>query len=166
MNKKLFAGLMVVALVCSVGVANAFATTGTKEKTPGERHSFSTKRNLTDEQKAQMKSAREEYKEKLDAFVNSLTDEQKALYDAMRPGRAKFDRPARRDHTKFDRATNTDRSDGRQRRYKSDEAAVTVMKEKREAFIASLNDNQKAAYDEIMQKPMGRGSRGMKRWQQ
>ncbi|MDR1755202.1 MAG: hypothetical protein LBR74_09980 [Eubacterium sp.] len=77
---------------------------------------------LTDEQKAEMETARAEREEKLNAFTNALSDEQKALYQAMIP-----DQP----------------SEGGEKPDKS------AMRAKREAFMASLTDAQKTAYQEL-----------------
>ena len=87
-------------------------------------------RELTDEQKAQMGDFRKQREEKLEAFINSLSSEQRALYDAMTPAKP---------------------VEGKQP-VKPDDAAVKDMKQKHEAFIASLSESQKAAYDELFAK--------------
>ena len=142
MAKRLFAGLLAIALICSIGAVNVFAAGRAKDKTPGafgEKHGFFSKKSLTDEEKAQKEAAWAQHKEKCEAFINSLTAEQKALYDAMKP-----ERPEIGQHPK-----------------KFDEAAKAAMKEKHEAFIASLTDEQKATFEELM-KPKGRGFKGPK----
>ena len=88
---------------------------------------------MTDEQKAQMEAARAEREEKVNAFLASLSDEQKALYNDMMP---QFTKP----------------TEG-QSPAKPDESAMQAMKEKQEAFVASLTEAQKAAYDELFARP-------------
>ena len=155
MKKRLFAGLMAAVLICSIGVMNVFAADGAKERPPGGfggKHGLSFKKDFSDEEKAQMEATRAQHKEKMESFVNSLTSEQKALYDAMTP-----ERPAMVEGSvPPERPQKADRSADGQRHHKFDEAAMTAMKEKREAFIASLTDEQKTAYDELV-KPIGRG---------
>ena len=85
---------------------------------------------LSEEEMAQMEAALLQQQEKLTAFMQTLNEEQKALYEAMAP---KMIKP----------------SEG-QPPMMLDEAAITAIKEASEAFLASLTEEQKALYEEIM----------------
>jgi hypothetical protein len=91
------------------------------------------RKELSDDEKAQIEAERKLHEEKREAFINSLTEAQKALYEAMAPQIAK---PA----------------EG-QPPAPPDKQEVQSMKEKQEAFIASLTEEQKTAYDELFPRP-------------
>jgi hypothetical protein len=80
-----------------------------------------------EEQLAQMEEAIAEREASLTAFVEGLTAEQKALYDAMMPVM-----PA--DGEEF---------------VKPDETAMQEMRANREAFLASLSDEQKETFESL-----------------
>ena len=94
------------------------------------------RRELSEEERTQMEAARLQCEEKLATFLQTLSSEQKALYEAMTP---QIDKPA-----------------AGQPPARLDENAFAAMKEAREAFIASLSEMQKALYDEIMSGPFYR----------
>lgn len=125
--KKLIASISVLAMLCTLTFGSALALT-TTDTTAGARRGFGagTQKELTEEQKVAMEAKRAQQQEKLDAFVATLTSEQKALYEAMKPA-----------------ATEG------QAKEKPDEAAMAAIKAKEEAFVASLTDAQKAQYEEL-----------------
>jgi len=159
MRKDLLAVIGAVVLICFIATASVLAatSTGTGANTAGQPSATGQQLDangmpggsdgickgmmgkdgqaLTDEQKAQMEAARAQREEKVNAFVATLNDDQKALYDAMAPVK-----PA----------------DG-QKQAKPDDAALAAMKEKQDAFVASLTDDQKTTYNELFAKRGGRG---------
>lgn len=90
-------------------------------------------RELTDEEKAQIETAQAQREEKLSSFIQSLTDEQKTLFESINPQMGK---------SSEDKMT-----------FKQGDTAVTAMKENMETFIASLSETQKTLYDKLMNKP-------------
>ena len=109
------------------------------EGMPGAPGGF-LREEFTDSDKAEMEAARAEREGKIQAFINSLNSEQKALYEGMTPVKpAEGQQPAR-----------------------PDETTLAAMREKQETFIASLSDSQKAAYDELFARHGGSHQMGMK----
>ena len=94
---------------------------------PGMSRGF--RGNISDEDRQRMEAAVTEHKEKLEAFIASLSDEQKALFESIAP---KIEKPA----------------DG-QFPSRPDGSELKSIKEKYDAFVASLSEAQKAAYDEL-----------------
>jgi hypothetical protein len=166
MKKRLIAGVMVVALICSMGAITAMAAEGEDNARPsfGQRGGRGERREISEADKAQMEAAMAQHKEKLDAFVDTLTAEQNALYEAMKPAAPangqRFEKPAdgqrpamgqrNADGQRLERPADgqrPERPDNIQRPERPDNSAMT---EAREAFVASLTDEQKAAYEELM----------------
>jgi len=146
MRKKLAACICVALLVCAIGAAQVLAAgPALRGKTPGERpegmpdKANGFHRELTDEQKTQMEDARKQQEEKLDAFISSLSSEQKTLFEAMMPA-------------KPTEGQMPDKNTDGWQPAKPDGAAMEDMKQKREAFIASLSESQKTAYEELFGK--------------
>ena len=171
MKKRLIAIISVSAIICSLGVTQALAmgprgeipntiAEGMERLSRGERperpEGLPEKRDgtydgkhstMTDEQKAHMEAVHTAHTENLNAFLQSLTDAQKALYEAMKPQVAKPDegqRPEKPDEASM-------------------KAAMQQMKENQEAFIASLSEAQKTLYDELFGKHDGFGFGNMER---
>ena len=149
MKKRFMAGIGAAVLVCSLCAAQAFAATGTAQATSNNTTTAAGQsfggwgmgarggmpQNLTDAQKAQLQADQAQRDEKLQAFVDTLSSDQKALYDAMTPAKpADGQQPAR-----------------------PDDAAMATMKANRDAFVASLTDTQKTAYDELFSMPGNMG---------
>lgn len=133
--KKLIASISVLAMLCTLTFGSTLALTSA-DITPGAERGFGagTQKELTEEQKVEMEARRAQQQEKLDAFVATLTSEQKALYDAMKPTATKG-----------------------QTKEKPDETAMAAIKASEEAFIASLTDAQKAQYEELFSRKGNRG---------
>ena len=139
MRKRLMTCICLALIVCTIGASQVYAAAGSvlRGKTLGERpEGIPDAANvfhweLTDEQKARMEDVRIQREEKLNAFINSLSSEQKSLYDAMMPAKP---------------------IEGQQRS-KPGDAAMNEIKQKQEAFLASLSESQKAVYEELFAKP-------------
>ena len=105
---------------------------GIREGMPGAYGGL--RKELTDEEIAQIETERIEREEKISAFVETLSSEQKNLYDAAVPTQTEkqqFERPSQGQPTK------------------ADETVIAEILQKRDAFVASLTESQKATYLEL-----------------
>jgi len=172
MKKRLAAGVCAVIMALSVGTVQAFAARGNfwqggnppEWKQQGERpegkRGAQGKRGvpgeLTEAEKAQIEAAKFQREEKLQAFINSLSKEQKALFEAIAPVKFSETKPQ---FVKPENGKPTSKPDAATMKAMREEreAAMKAMKENKAAFISSLTESQKAAYDELF---CVKGSRG------